>query len=174
MNLSQYNLQDILEPLAKASAGTARSQYLSVSRYVVGQPSGVRRDSNISLLSNLSNSGRRSGLYNKNPNVTGYKKGLDSTYHHKEHHEMFDQCKRLSVMKPILLNLLASLTKIELPSLWDEIGDMSSGKRRLGNLNISNKSLKQKSSGDTNCDRPLFFLIVSLFDQQIQIVLMEI
>lgn len=59
MNLSQYNLQDILEPLAKASAGTARNQYLSVSRYVAGQPSGVRRDSNISLLSNLSNSGRR-------------------------------------------------------------------------------------------------------------------
>lgn len=59
INLSQYNLQDILEPLAKASAGTARNQYLSVSRYVAGQPSGVRRDSNISLISNLSNSGRR-------------------------------------------------------------------------------------------------------------------
>ncbi|KAJ8943751.1 hypothetical protein NQ318_011962 [Aromia moschata] len=65
INLNQYNLQDILEPLAKASAGTARTQYLSVSRYVAGQPSGVRRDSNISLLSNMSNSGRRSGLYNK-------------------------------------------------------------------------------------------------------------
>lgn len=69
INLSQYNLQDILEPLAKASAGTARNQYLSVSRYVAGQPSGVRRDSNISLISNLSNSGRRnkksSKLYNK-------------------------------------------------------------------------------------------------------------
>ncbi|XP_060535173.1 serine/threonine-protein kinase MAK-like [Cylas formicarius] len=40
LNLSQYNLEDILEPLAKASAGTARSQYLSVSRYVAGRPSG--------------------------------------------------------------------------------------------------------------------------------------
>ncbi|KAJ8972224.1 hypothetical protein NQ314_000285 [Rhamnusium bicolor] len=69
MNLNQYNLQDILEPLAKASAGTARSQYLSVSRYVAGQPSGVRRDSNISLLSNLSNSGRKSGMYNKKSNM---------------------------------------------------------------------------------------------------------
>lgn len=33
INLSQYNLQDILEPLAKASAGTARTQYLRVARY---------------------------------------------------------------------------------------------------------------------------------------------
>lgn len=57
-NIGQYNLQDILEPLAKASAGTtARSQYLSVSRYVAGQPSTtgiIHRDSNtLSLMSNL-------------------------------------------------------------------------------------------------------------------------
>ncbi|XP_018577286.1 serine/threonine-protein kinase dyf-5 isoform X2 [Anoplophora glabripennis] len=90
INLSQYNLQDILEPLAKASAGTARNQYLSVSRYVAGQPSGVRRDSNISLLSNLSNSGRR----NKKTN------------------------------------------KMELPTVWNEMGDSNSGKRKLGNLNM--------------------------------------
>ncbi|XP_063931085.1 serine/threonine-protein kinase dyf-5 isoform X2 [Zophobas morio] len=62
INLSQYNLQDILEPLAKASAGTARSQYLSVSRYVAGQPSGVRRDS--SILSSFSTNRKDSGLFN--------------------------------------------------------------------------------------------------------------
>ncbi|KAJ8924581.1 hypothetical protein NQ315_000730 [Exocentrus adspersus] len=90
VNLSQYNLQDILEPLAKASAGTVRNQYLSVSRYVAGQPSGVRRDSNISLLSNLSNSGRRN--------------------------------KKTS--------------KIELPAIWNEMGDGNSGKRRLRNLSV--------------------------------------
>ncbi|XP_064212355.1 serine/threonine-protein kinase MAK isoform X5 [Tribolium castaneum] len=67
INLSQYNLQDILEPLAKASAGTARSQYLSVSRYVAGQPSGVRRDSNISLMSSFSTSRKDSGLYSNKP-----------------------------------------------------------------------------------------------------------
>lgn len=68
LNLSQYNFQDILEPLAKASAGTARNHYLSVSRYVAGQPSDIRRDSNISMLSNYSNinSGRKSGIYNRN------------------------------------------------------------------------------------------------------------
>lgn len=63
LNLSHYNLQDILEPLAKASAGTARSQYLSVSRYVAGQPSGVRRDSNVSLVSGYPNSRRNTGLF---------------------------------------------------------------------------------------------------------------
>lgn len=61
MNFSNYNLQDILEPLAKASAGTARTQYLSVSRYVAGQPSGVRRN-NINNI--IGNDGRKnSGLY---------------------------------------------------------------------------------------------------------------
>nr|CAI5855102.1 unnamed protein product [Callosobruchus analis] len=97
MNLSQYNLQDILEPLAKASAGTARSQYLSVSRYVAGQPSGIRRDSNISLLSNLSNE-RRSGVHRKQS------------------------------------------SKLDLPTMWTELGDLNSGKRRLGNLNLSNSN----------------------------------
>ncbi|XP_068892448.1 serine/threonine-protein kinase dyf-5 isoform X4 [Tenebrio molitor] len=66
VSLSQYNLQDILEPLAKASAGTARSQYLSVSRYVAGQPSGVRRDSNISLMSTFSNR-KDSGRFSNKP-----------------------------------------------------------------------------------------------------------
>lgn len=64
MNLSQYNLQDILEPLAKASAGTARSQYLSISRYVAGQPSGIRRDSNNPGLLPI-NHRKGSGLFNK-------------------------------------------------------------------------------------------------------------
>lgn len=58
-----------MEPFAKASAGTVKNQYLSISRYVAGQPSEVRRDSNISMMSNYSNtinSGRRSGIYNRN------------------------------------------------------------------------------------------------------------
>ncbi|CAH1115442.1 unnamed protein product [Psylliodes chrysocephalus] len=37
VNLSQFNLQDLLEPLAKASAGTIRNQYLNVPRYINGQ-----------------------------------------------------------------------------------------------------------------------------------------
>lgn len=64
MNLSQYNLQDILEPLAKASAGTARSQYLSISRYVAGQPSAVRKENNNPGLLPI-NSRRGSGLFSK-------------------------------------------------------------------------------------------------------------
>lgn len=79
-NLNQYNLQDILEPLAKASAGTVRSQYLSVSRYVAGQPSGVRRDSNISLASAFSNR-RDSKLFSKQSGKTYYPN--KSTYHQK-------------------------------------------------------------------------------------------
>ncbi|RZC39058.1 serine/threonine-protein kinase MAK, partial [Asbolus verrucosus] len=58
---------DILEPLAKASAGTVRNQYLSVSRYVAGQPSGVRRDSNISLMSTFSTNRKDSGIFSKQP-----------------------------------------------------------------------------------------------------------
>ncbi|KAL1518042.1 hypothetical protein ABEB36_001728 [Hypothenemus hampei] len=65
INLSQFNLEDLLEPLAKASAGTARSQYLSVSRYVAGHPvSGTRRDLNVGQ--NFPHSGiyrKKSGLY---------------------------------------------------------------------------------------------------------------
>ncbi|XP_030749308.1 serine/threonine-protein kinase dyf-5-like isoform X2 [Sitophilus oryzae] len=58
INLSQFNLQDLLEPLAKASAGTARTQYLSVSRYVAGHPvSGTRRELNLGQ--------RNSGLYGR-------------------------------------------------------------------------------------------------------------
>lgn len=64
VNLSQYNLQDILEPLAKASAGTARTQYLSISRYVAGQPSGIRKESiNPGLLP--INNRKGSGLFSK-------------------------------------------------------------------------------------------------------------
>lgn len=65
LQLGQYNLQDILEPLVKASGGsTARTQYLSVSRYVAGQevrPSANRRrkDSDISLLSTTLSNSRR-------------------------------------------------------------------------------------------------------------------
>lgn len=65
LNLNQYNLQDILEPLAKASAGTARSQYLSVSRYIAGQPSGIRRASNILG----SDSRKNSGLYKQSGSI---------------------------------------------------------------------------------------------------------
>lgn len=68
INLSNYNLQDILEPLAKASAGTARSQYLSVSRYVAGQPSSIRRDSNVSM--HATNSRKDSGLFSKQSGKT--------------------------------------------------------------------------------------------------------
>ncbi|XP_076271823.1 serine/threonine-protein kinase dyf-5-like isoform X1 [Rhynchophorus ferrugineus] len=58
INLSQFNLQELLEPLAKASAGSARAQYLSVSRYVAGHPvSGTRRDLNLGP--------RNSGIYNR-------------------------------------------------------------------------------------------------------------
>nr|XP_023012381.1 serine/threonine-protein kinase dyf-5 isoform X2 [Leptinotarsa decemlineata] len=98
INISQLNLQDILEPLAKASAGTARNQYLSVSRYIAGQPSGTRRDSNVSLFSNFSNTGRNSGMQN---NKSG---------------------------------------KLDMPPLWTDFGDLSAGKRRLGNLNMSNNN----------------------------------
>lgn len=62
INLGQYNLQDILEPLAKASAGTARNQYLSVSRYIAGQPSGLRRGSGM----NMVDSRRDSGVFSTN------------------------------------------------------------------------------------------------------------
>ncbi|KAG5885206.1 hypothetical protein JTB14_012229 [Gonioctena quinquepunctata] len=95
INLSQLNLQDILEPLAKASAGTARNQYLSVSRYIGAQPSGTRRDSNISLFSSFSNNARNNGVQNK-------------------------------------------AGKLDLPPLWTDFGDLSSGKRRLGNLSNNN------------------------------------
>ncbi|XP_066250527.1 serine/threonine-protein kinase MAK isoform X2 [Euwallacea similis] len=65
LNLSQINLEDLLEPLAKASAGTARSQYLSVSRYVAGHPvSGTRRDVNQSY-----HQGLNSGLYRKKSEI---------------------------------------------------------------------------------------------------------
>lgn len=64
VNLSNYNLQDILEPLAKVSAGTARTQYLSVSRYVAGQPSGKRRNSNLNGIIGSDNSRKNSGIYN--------------------------------------------------------------------------------------------------------------
>lgn len=67
LNLSQYNLQDILEPLAKASAGTVRNQYLSVSRYVAGQPSGFRRPSNVSNVDDL-----KLENYSKDPNFSHY------------------------------------------------------------------------------------------------------
>ncbi|XP_071057401.1 serine/threonine-protein kinase dyf-5-like [Onthophagus taurus] len=63
VNLSQYNLQDILEPLAKASAGTARNQYLSVSRYIAGQPS-IKRGSNVNFLDG-GDSRKNSGLFSK-------------------------------------------------------------------------------------------------------------
>lgn len=63
VNLSNYNLQDILEPLAKVSAGTARSQYLSVSRYVAGQPSAKRRNSNLNSIIGTDSSRKNSGLY---------------------------------------------------------------------------------------------------------------
>lgn len=68
IGLNAYNLQDILEPLAKASAGTARSQYLSVSRYVAGQPSGIRRNNNFNNI--IGNDTRKSsGLYKQTGNV---------------------------------------------------------------------------------------------------------
>ncbi|XP_049818488.1 serine/threonine-protein kinase dyf-5 isoform X2 [Aethina tumida] len=61
--ISHYNLQDLLEPLAKASAGTARSQYLSVSRYIAGQPSGVRRGVNpLNYIPSYPDSRRDSGV----------------------------------------------------------------------------------------------------------------
>ncbi|XP_072392853.1 serine/threonine-protein kinase dyf-5-like isoform X2 [Diabrotica undecimpunctata] len=95
VNLSQFNLQDILEPLAKASAGTIRNQYLNVPKYMNGQ-STVRRDSNISLFSNFSNSGRNSGMQNK------------------------------------------QASKLDLQPMWTDFGDLSSAKRRFGNIKISN------------------------------------
>ncbi|CAH1155613.1 unnamed protein product [Phaedon cochleariae] len=98
MNLSQFNLQDILEPLAKASAGTTRNQYLNVSRFIENQPSRLRRDSNLSLFSNFNNDGRDSAVQNKNK-----KNG-----------------------------------KVDLTNLWTDFGDLTSAKRRLGNLNIPN------------------------------------
>lgn len=81
MQLGQYNLQDILEPLVKASGGsTARSQYLSVSRYVAGQevrPSANRRrkDSDISLLSTSISNGRRE-LFKTAGTIISYKKKI--------------------------------------------------------------------------------------------------
>ncbi|ENN77114.1 hypothetical protein YQE_06449, partial [Dendroctonus ponderosae] len=64
LNLSQFNLEELLEPLAKASAGTARSKYLSVSRYVAGHPvSGTRREIN------MGQNFPHSGVYRKNAGI---------------------------------------------------------------------------------------------------------
>ncbi|KAF2904907.1 hypothetical protein ILUMI_01263 [Ignelater luminosus] len=60
---NEYNLQDILKPVNKSAVGTAKSQYLSVSRYVVGQSAGIRRESTISLVGNESR--RDSGMFSK-------------------------------------------------------------------------------------------------------------
>ncbi|KAK5642564.1 hypothetical protein RI129_008731 [Pyrocoelia pectoralis] len=52
---NKINLQDVLQPSNKGNKGsdtTAKSQYLSVSRYIVGRSSGIRRDSNFSVLGN--------------------------------------------------------------------------------------------------------------------------
>ncbi|CAH1185660.1 unnamed protein product [Phyllotreta striolata] len=88
VNLSQFNLQDILEPLAKASAGTIRNQYINVPRYLNGQHPG-RRDSNVSLFSN-------GGVQTKQNN------------------------------------------KLDMQPTWTDFGDLSSAKRRFGNLKLSN------------------------------------
>ncbi|KAF5273300.1 hypothetical protein FQR65_LT04722 [Abscondita terminalis] len=49
---NKINLQDVLKPLSKPNIGTAKSQYLSVSRYIVGQSSAVRRESMFNVLGN--------------------------------------------------------------------------------------------------------------------------
>ncbi|XP_031345010.1 serine/threonine-protein kinase MAK isoform X2 [Photinus pyralis] len=49
---NKINLQDVLQATNKGSDITAKSQYLSVSRYIVGRSSGIRRDSNFSVLGN--------------------------------------------------------------------------------------------------------------------------
>ncbi|XP_050295011.1 serine/threonine-protein kinase dyf-5-like isoform X2 [Anthonomus grandis grandis] len=69
LNLSQFNLEDLLEPLAKASAGTARSQYLSVSRYVAGHPVSGTRRGDMGLGQNFPHSGLNSGIYRKKSGV---------------------------------------------------------------------------------------------------------
>ncbi|KAI4472208.1 mitogen-activated protein kinase [Holotrichia oblita] len=61
-NLNQFNLQEILNPLAKASAGKAKNQYLSVSRYVAGQSSMKVRD-NYNFLEDENR--RNSGMLSK-------------------------------------------------------------------------------------------------------------
>ncbi|GJQ84167.1 hypothetical protein Trydic_g2844 [Trypoxylus dichotomus] len=62
-NVGQYNLQDILNPLAKANAaGTAKTQYLSVSRYVAGQSS-LKREPSYNFLEDENR--RNSGMFVK-------------------------------------------------------------------------------------------------------------
>ncbi|XP_018336016.1 serine/threonine-protein kinase ICK isoform X3 [Agrilus planipennis] len=46
---NRINLQDILGPIDKTNINSAKNRYLSVSRYIAGQPV-IRRDSTVSLL----------------------------------------------------------------------------------------------------------------------------
>lgn len=64
VDLSRFNLQDILEPFPKASA-SAKSQYLSVSRYVAGQVADFRKNSLRTYMGDKEED-KDSGRYSKN------------------------------------------------------------------------------------------------------------
>ncbi|KAK9701584.1 Protein kinase domain [Popillia japonica] len=84
-NLGQFNLQEILNPLAKASTGTAKNQYLSVSRYVAGQSSMKMRD-NYNFLEDENR--RNSGMLAKKadiPALLNETMGLSSLVSGKQH-----------------------------------------------------------------------------------------
>ncbi|KAI4472192.1 mitogen-activated protein kinase [Holotrichia oblita] len=84
-NLNQFNLQEILNPLAKASAGKAKNQYLSVSRYVAGQSSMKVRD-NYNFLEDENR--RNSGMLSKKSDITALLNetmGLSSLVSGKQH-----------------------------------------------------------------------------------------
>ncbi|KAF5276518.1 hypothetical protein FQA39_LY06587 [Lamprigera yunnana] len=66
---NKINIQDVLQPLSKPKNGTAKSQYLSVSRYVVGQGADVRRES---MMSVLGNSHRNDYEFTKHPDKSSY------------------------------------------------------------------------------------------------------
>lgn len=65
VDMAKYNFQDILEPFAKVSEETAKSQYLSVSRYVAGQTTEFRKDSLKSYVGDDGKRDRDSGRYSK-------------------------------------------------------------------------------------------------------------
>lgn len=65
MEMAKYNFQDIIEPFTKGNEGTAKSQYLSVSRYVAGQTTEFRKDSLKSYMGDDDKRDRESGRYSK-------------------------------------------------------------------------------------------------------------